>query len=110
MIIILAVMDWTVLPFAIATAAATFAGGALGLRLSHSLPTLMALTGGVVVAVAAVQVVEARRARTTRLKTALLPAWVGVMSSVTVDPAAVPPPTVPEVTRALVEALRSSHR
>ena len=52
MIIILAVMDWTVLPFAIATVAATFAGGALGLRLSHSLPTLMALTGGVVVAVA----------------------------------------------------------
>ena len=45
-------MDWIVLPFALATVAATFAGGAIGLRLAHSLPTLMALTGGVVVAVA----------------------------------------------------------
>ena len=45
-------MEWIALPFAFATVAATFAGGALGLRLSHSLPTLMALTGGVVVAVA----------------------------------------------------------
>ena len=52
MIIILASMDWIVLPFALATVAATFAGGALALRLAHSLPTLMALTGGVVVAVA----------------------------------------------------------
>ena len=40
------------LPFAAATVAATFAGGALALRLAHSLPTLMALTGGIVVAVA----------------------------------------------------------
>ena len=40
------------LPFAAATVGATFAGGALALRLSHSLPTLFALTGGVVVAVA----------------------------------------------------------
>ena len=45
-------MDWIVIPFAVATVAATFAGGALGLRLAHSLPTLIALTGGVVVAVA----------------------------------------------------------
>ena len=45
-------MEWIALPFACATVAATFAGGALGLRLAHSLPTLMALTGGVVVAVA----------------------------------------------------------
>ena len=52
MIIILVSMEWIVLPFALATVAATFAGGALALRLAHSLPTLMALTGGVVVAVA----------------------------------------------------------
>ncbi len=45
-------MEWIAIPFACATVAATFAGGALGLRLSHSIPTLMALTGGVVVAVA----------------------------------------------------------
>jgi hypothetical protein len=45
-------MEWIAIPFAFATVAATFAGGALGLRLSHSIPTLMALTGGVVVAVA----------------------------------------------------------
>ena len=45
-------MEWIALPFAVATVAATFAGGALALRLAHSLPTLIALTGGVVVAVA----------------------------------------------------------
>ena len=52
MIIILASMDWIVIPFALVTVAATFAGGLLALRLAHSLPTLMALTGGIVVAVA----------------------------------------------------------
>lgn len=45
-------MEWIALPFAGLTVAATFAGGALALRLAHSLPTLIALTGGVVVAVA----------------------------------------------------------
>jgi ZIP family zinc transporter len=55
MIIILAV-DPVVIPFAVATMAATLAGGALALRLSHSLPTLIALTGGVVVAVALLDV------------------------------------------------------
>ena len=45
-------MEWIAIPFALATVAATFAGGALALRLAHSLPTLIALTGGVVVAVA----------------------------------------------------------
>jgi ZIP family zinc transporter len=45
-------MEWIAIPFAAATVAATAAGGALGLRLAHSLPTLIALTGGVVVAVA----------------------------------------------------------
>ena len=60
---------------------ATFAGGSLALRLAHSLPTLMALTGGIVVAVAlfdvlpesieavddAQRVDTARRARVHRL-------------------------------------------
>ena len=45
-------MEWIAIPFGAATVCATFAGGALGLRLSHSLPTLIALTGGIVVAVA----------------------------------------------------------
>ncbi len=45
-------MEWIAIPFALVTVVATFAGGALALRLSHSLPTLMALTGGIVVAVA----------------------------------------------------------
>jgi len=45
-------VEWIALPFAVVTVAATFAGGALALRLAHSLPTLIALTGGVVVAVA----------------------------------------------------------
>ncbi len=45
-------MEWIAIPFALATVGATLAGGALALRLAHSLPTLIALTGGVVVAVA----------------------------------------------------------
>ena len=45
-------MDWIAIPFALLTVGGTLAGGALALRLAHSLPTLMALTGGVVVAVA----------------------------------------------------------
>ncbi len=49
-------MDPIIIPFAIATTLATLAGGALALRLSHSLPTLIALTGGVVVAVALLDV------------------------------------------------------
>ena len=49
-------MEWIVIPFGVATVLATFAGGALGLRLSHSLPTLIALTGGIVVAVALLDV------------------------------------------------------
>lgn len=45
-------MTWIALPFAAVTVLATFAGGLLGLRLAHSLPTVIALTGGIVVAVA----------------------------------------------------------
>lgn len=45
-------MTWIALPFAAVTVLATLAGGLLGLRLSHRLPTVIALTGGVVVAVA----------------------------------------------------------
>src|SRR4029079_13773245 len=52
MIIILASMEWIAIPFALVTVVATFAAGALALRLVHALPTLMALTGGIVVAVA----------------------------------------------------------
>ena len=45
-------MAWIAIPFAAATVAATFAGGAAALRLSRDLTTAIALTGGVVVAVA----------------------------------------------------------
>jgi zinc transporter ZupT len=45
-------MEWIAIPFGAVTVVATFAGGLLALRLSHALPTLMALTGGIVVAVA----------------------------------------------------------
>jgi ZIP family zinc transporter len=45
-------LDWIAIPFALLTVGGTLAGGMLGLRLAHSLPTLIALTGGVVVAVA----------------------------------------------------------
>jgi len=51
MIIILK-MEWIAIPFGAVTVLATFAGGMLALRLSHALPTLLALTGGIVVAVA----------------------------------------------------------
>jgi zinc transporter ZupT len=43
---------WIALPFAAATFAATLAGGAAAIRLSRDLTTAIALTGGVVVAVA----------------------------------------------------------
>jgi zinc transporter ZupT len=45
-------MDWVVLPLAAATALSTFGGGMVALRLAHTLPTVIALSGGVVVAVA----------------------------------------------------------
>ncbi len=45
-------MTWIALPFALATVAATFGGGLAALRLSRDLTTAIALTGGVVVAVA----------------------------------------------------------
>jgi zinc transporter ZupT len=45
-------VTWIALPFALATVAAAFAGGFAALRLSRDLTTAIALTGGVVVAVA----------------------------------------------------------
>jgi ZIP family zinc transporter len=45
-------VTWIALPFALATVASTLAGGALALRLAHTLPTVIALSGGIVVAVA----------------------------------------------------------
>jgi zinc transporter ZupT len=44
------------IPLACLTVLATFGGGKLALRLSHSLPTVIALTGGIVVAVALLDV------------------------------------------------------
>jgi ZIP family zinc transporter len=45
-----------VLPLACVTVLATFAGGLVALRLHHNLPTVMAFTGGIVVAVALLDV------------------------------------------------------
>jgi ZIP family zinc transporter len=45
-------VTWLALPFALATVAAAFGGGFAALRLSRDLTTAIALTGGVVVAVA----------------------------------------------------------
>jgi len=45
-------MELIVIPLAALTAVATLAGGVIALRLHHSLPTVIALTGGIVVAVA----------------------------------------------------------
>ena len=45
-------MTWVALPFAAITVAAAFAGGAAALRLSRDLTSAIALTGGVVIAVA----------------------------------------------------------
>lgn len=45
-------MSWLALPFAALTTVSTLAGGAVALRLRQQLPTLIALTGGIVVAVA----------------------------------------------------------
>ena len=45
-------MTWIAIPFAALTVLGTFTGGLIALRLAHSLPTIIALTGGIVVAVA----------------------------------------------------------
>jgi zinc transporter, ZIP family len=45
-------MAWIAIPFAAFTVLGTFTGGLVALRLSHTLTTVIALTGGVVVAVA----------------------------------------------------------
>jgi len=45
-------VNWIVVPLALLTACSTLAGGYVALRLSHELQTVIALTGGVVVAVA----------------------------------------------------------
>ena len=45
-------MTWLALPFAGLTVASTLGGGLVALRLHRQLPTLIALTGGIVVAVA----------------------------------------------------------
>lgn len=45
-------MAWIALPFAAATVAAAFAGGLAAIRLSRDLTTAIALTGGIVLAVA----------------------------------------------------------
>jgi ZIP family zinc transporter len=45
-------MNWIVLPLALLTALSTTAGGLFALRLSKELTTVIALTGGIVVAVA----------------------------------------------------------
>jgi ZIP family zinc transporter len=49
-------MPALVLPLACLTVLATFIGGLIALRLHHNLPTVMALTGGIVVAVALLDV------------------------------------------------------
>jgi ZIP family zinc transporter len=45
-------VTWIAIPFAALTVLGTYAGGLIALRLAHSLPTVIALTGGIVVAVA----------------------------------------------------------
>lgn len=49
-------MPAVAIPLACLTVLATFAGGKLALRLAHSLPTVIAFTGGIVVAVALLDV------------------------------------------------------
>jgi hypothetical protein len=45
-------VTWIAIPFAVFVVLSTLAGGLLALRLHHSLQTVIALTGGIVVAVA----------------------------------------------------------
>ena len=45
-------MEWIAIPLGAVVMAGTFAGGYLGLRFAHTLPTVLALSGGIVVAVA----------------------------------------------------------
>ena len=45
-------MEWIAIPLGVVVMAGTLAGGYLGLRFAHTLPTVLALSGGIVVAVA----------------------------------------------------------
>ena len=45
-------MEWIAIPLGAVVMAGTLAGGYLGLRFAHTLPTVLALSGGIVVAVA----------------------------------------------------------
>ena len=45
-------MEWIAIPLGAVVMAGTFAGGYAGLRFAHALPTVLALSGGIVVAVA----------------------------------------------------------
>jgi zinc transporter ZupT len=45
-------MSWIAIPFACLTVATTLVGGRIALKLAHNLPTVIAFTGGIVVAVA----------------------------------------------------------
>lgn len=45
-------MTWIAIPFACLTVLTTLVGGRIALRLAHNLPTVIAFTGGIVVAVA----------------------------------------------------------
>ena len=45
-------MTWIAIPFACVTVLMTLVGGRIALKLSHNLPTVIAFTGGIVVAVA----------------------------------------------------------
>jgi ZIP family zinc transporter len=45
-------MTWVAIPFACLTVVTTLIGGRIALKLAHNLPTVIAFTGGIVVAVA----------------------------------------------------------
>jgi len=45
-------MEWIAIPLGVVVMAGTMLGGYVGLRFSHALPTVLALSGGIVVAVA----------------------------------------------------------
>jgi zinc transporter ZupT len=49
-------MTWIAIPFACCTVAMTLVGGRIALKLAHNLPTVIAFTGGIVVAVALFEV------------------------------------------------------
>ena len=73
-------MSWIAIPFACLAVLTTFIGGRIALRLSHNLPTVIAFTGGIVVAVALFDASCRRRSTQSATQRRPRPWWASASS------------------------------